>query len=269
MKELFNLLKNKTKRKIIFIITGLITAGITSILNGYISLDSIKSYNSQEKVDIKDLSVIKNRDFAKPFINEKICDKVINNRLITTCYSLEHKSVIKVAYVIDGSLVHKKNIKKRGTWKYNSNLKKSERSKNSDYVGTGFDKGHLAPDSAFDFNSDILEDTYDLNINAVPMYAKTNRKTWIKSESYSKKIANKLGKLEVIDLIIFDSNPKKMGKSKISIPKGFYKLMVNTEYEKDFTKCFYYENLKKPDLKNDKLKNHEVDCSIPMKLLFK
>ena len=35
------------------------------------------------------------------------------------------------------------------------------------------------------------------------MAAKTNRKTWIKSEKYSKDVAYKLGYINVIDIMIF------------------------------------------------------------------
>jgi endonuclease G len=42
------------------------------------------------------------------------------------------------------------------------------------------------------------------------------------------------------------------------VPKGFYKVLYNDE--KEFRRCFYYENEISPDIENDKLKNHVVDC---------
>jgi endonuclease G len=91
------------------------------------------------------------------------------------------------------------------------------------------------------------------------MAAKVNRYTWIKSEAYGKKVAKKLGYVQIIDVMVFDKRPKTMGKNKIAIAKGFYKIIVNDD--KDFEKCFYYENDLNINPKGDKLKSHTVECS--------
>ena len=226
---------------------------------------SLKSVLSGDESDSKLTKVQKDRSFARNYINNQKCDRVIKNAVVTTCYSDKLKSVTKVAYVIDGSNVHKVNLKKRGKWHYNSAIPNKLRSNNKDYVKTGYDKGHLAPDSAYDWNKDVLNNTYDLNINSVPMAAKVNRKTWIKSEKYAKDISRKLGYIQVIDFMVFDKKPKKMGKNKISISKGYYKILQNKE--KKFKKCFYYKNNKNVKVKGDKLKQHIVDCKKVFKLL--
>jgi endonuclease G len=207
----------------------------------------------------------KDRSFAKSYINSSKCDRVIKNQVVTSCYKDKLKSVNKVAYVLDSKNVNKVNLKKRGNWHYNNAIPKKLRSHNKDYVRTGYDKGHLAPDSGFDFDKKVLSNTYDLNINAIPMAAKVNRKTWIKSEKYSKQTASKLGYLQVIDFAVFSNHPKTMGKNKIAIAKGFYKILINKK--KNFQKCFYYDNIKNVNIKKDKLKSHIVSCNKVFKLM--
>jgi endonuclease G len=225
------------------------------------------SYKKKKKSSNKDLknndySLTKqqlNRSFSRNFINKQKCDRVISNKVVTTCYSDKYKSATKVAYVISATNVFKLDIEKRPSWKYNKKIPANKRSHNKDYPHTGYDKGHLAFDSAYDFNYGVLKNTYDLNINAVPMVANVNRKTWIKSEAYAKKVAKRLGYVEVIDLMEFGKYPKKMGKNKISVADGFYKIIVNDS--KNFEECFYYKNDFKAKVKGDKLKNHRIDCS--------
>lgn len=210
-----------------------------------------------------------NRNFAKKYINKNLCDKVVSNKVVTSCYNFNLKSVTKVSYVVDKTNVYKLNIKKRPNWHYNLKIPKKYRANNNDYVRSSFDKGHLAFDSAFDFNKKVLFDTFDLNINAVPMTKKVNRYTWRKLESYTKRIANNLGYLQVIDFIVFNKKGhiKTIGKNRISIPKGFYKILINKN--ENFLECYYYENKKNVNVRNDKLSDHNVKCKKVFNLMLR
>jgi endonuclease G len=216
------------------------------------------SYGSLTKIQ-------KDRSFARIYINNQKCDRVIKNQVVTSCYSDELSSITKVAYVIDGSNVHQLNLEKRPDWTTNNKIPYKFRSTEYDYVHTGYDKGHLAPDSAFDFKRSVLENTYDLNINAIPMAAKVNRYTWIKAERYSKNVAKKLGYVQVIDFPVFSKYPKTLKNSNVAIAKGFFKILINKQHH--FQKCFYYDNVKNVNVKNDKLNSHIVSCNKVFNLL--
>jgi len=220
----------------------------------------IKKYKEDYTKEPSSLhNVLKNNSILKKKIyNSLECDKIYKNKVVDTCYSFKNKGALAVAYTVDGNLVHVNNIEKRWNWHYNKEIPKRYRSSNSDYIRSGYDKGHCAFDSVFDYDSKVLYYTYDLNINAVPMAAKVNRKTWIKSEYYTKKIATKLGRVNVIDYMVYSSHPKKIGRGQISVPTGMFKIIYNKE--KDFMRCFYYENDLNVNVKSDKLKNHIVDC---------
>ena len=58
--------------------------------------------------------------------------------------------------------------------------------------------------------------------------------------------------------MVYSSDPKKIGKNRIAIPDGFWKMIYNDD--KDYKKCFYYKNGLYTIVQGDKLKSHLVDC---------
>jgi endonuclease G len=191
------------------------------------------------------------------FINLNRCDQIIDKQVYKICYSYKYKGALIVWYELDGNLVHKNNIKKRPSFYSEKNIPIKYRSKSSDYTRTGFDRGHLANDASFDYDKKAQRKTYSM-ANIVPQYPKLNRRTWIKSEKYERKIAAKLGSVTVINIVNYSKLTQQIGKNKISVPNTFYKVIFNDKA--DFRKCFKYENIKDIDIKKDKLRDHLIDC---------
>lgn len=102
-----------------------------------------------------------------------------------------------------------------------------------------------------------MRKTYTM-ANIIPQSPLVNRKTWIKAEKYERLIALKLGEVSVLNGVIYGDNPKRIGKSNLSIPLGFWKMIFNDK--KNFKKCFYYKNDLNIETKNDKLRSHLIDC---------
>lgn len=188
------------------------------------------------------------------FINKDNCSQIINKDIYNICYEYKNKGAKVVSYSIYGDLVNKGNVEERPKFYTESNLPSSKRSKSDDYTNTGYDRGHLAPDAHFDYDEKVLSKTYSM-ANIVPQTPSLNRKVWIKAEKYERLVASKLGKLDVINLVSYNSN-KKINND-ISIPDKFYKVLYNEK--ETFYRCFQFENIEY-DLEKDKLKNHEIPC---------
>ena len=97
-----------------------------------------------------------------------------------------------------------------------------------DYRGSGFDRGHMAPNFAIKTNYGKLAqlETF-LMTNISPQTAKLNRSIWRKLEhKVAAKYAQDLSDIWVITGPIFDDDPPKMH-SGVSIPHSFYKIVVN------------------------------------------
>jgi endonuclease G, mitochondrial len=188
------------------------------------------------------------------FINKDNCSQIINKDVYNICYDYKNKGAKIVSYSIYGDLVNKGNVEERPKFYTESNLPNSKRSKSDDYTNTGYDRGHLAPDAHFDYDQKTLLKTYSM-ANIVPQTPSLNRKVWIKAEKYERVVASKLGELDVINLVSYNSN-KKINND-ISIPDRFYKVLYNEK--ESFYRCFQFENIDY-DIEKDKLKNHEIPC---------
>ena len=191
------------------------------------------------------------------YINKKNCDQIIDKQVFTICYDYKMKGAKYVSYTLDGNKVNVINIKKRNSFYTEKNLPKKYRSHNKDYTHSGYDRGHLANDASFDYSKKVVRKTYSM-ANIIPQAPQVNRKTWIKAEKLERRVASKLGEVSVINGVVYSSDPKKIGKNRIAIPDGFWKMIYNDD--KDYKKCFYYKNGLYTIVQGDKLKSHLVDC---------
>ncbi len=93
--------------------------------------------------------------------------------------------------------------------------------------------------------------------NIIPQSAVVNQKTWIKVEKYSLVLANQLGYINSISIAKYDEPNHKIAND-IVIPTKLYRIYYNNEA--NFEKCFEYDNVLDVDYKNDRLKDHEINC---------
>ncbi len=200
------------------------------------------------------------------FINNIECNQTVDKEFFQICYDYNLKAAKAVGYTLYGDLVNENNIDKRPSFKVERAIERQYRASTSDYTGSGYDRGHLACDAAFDWSQESLEATYSL-ANITPQARKVNRYTWTKVERYARYVAVQLGSLNVINVVKYSKNPKRIGKHKIAVPEGYYKVLYNKD--QNFTKCFYYKNDNNITTSEDKLKNHLVDCNIVGNLLKK
>jgi len=196
------------------------------------------------------------------FINNRDCNQIIDKKFFKICYDYDYKGPKAVAYTLDGELVNKNNIKFRPYFYPEREIPEKYRAEYKDYSGSGYDRGHMAPDAAFDWSYKSLYATYSL-ANIIPQARKVNRKTWAKAERYARYIAVKLNKVNIINVVVYPKIPKRIGDIGIAVPEGYYKIIYN--YDKNFERCFYYKNDKYIIVADDKLKNHVVDCNVVFK----
>lgn len=195
---------------------------------------------------------------SSQYLNNNNCHKILDKAFYQTCYDTKLKVAKAVSYTLYGDLVNETNIKKRPSFKVDKSLDRDQRASSSDYTKTGYDRGHMANDAAFDWSQESLNSTYLLS-NIVPQVRKVNRYTWSKAERYARFIAVQLGEVNIINLIKYPSQPQRIGKHQIAVPTGFYKILYNND--QNYSKCLYYKNDNNINTKEDRLKQHEVECS--------
>jgi len=198
------------------------------------------------------------KSLKERYINKDKCNQIVDKEFFEVCYDYSLKVATSVAYTLEGDLVNELNIQQRPQFYEELTIDEPYRAKNSDYKGSGYDRGHLAPDASFDWSEESLEATYSL-ANVIPQVPEINRYTWSKVEKYARDKAVDLGKIDVINIIEYDKNQTKyIGEDNIAVSVGFYKILIN-EYE-SYEECFYYKNDMNISIDNDNILKHKVDC---------
>ena len=203
---------------------------------------------------------------SSQFINEDNCNQILDKEFFQVCYDHNLKTAKAVTYTLYGDLVNETNIQKRPSFKIDREVEKQYRASTSDYTKSGYDRGHLAPDASFDWSQESLDATFKLT-NIIPQARKVNRYTWKKAEKHARFIATVLGEVNIINLITYAQTPTRIGKNQIAVPEGFYKVLYNND--QNYTTCLYYKNDNNINTKEDKLREHEVECSTITDVLSK
>lgn len=199
--------------------------------------------------------------FLHQFFNNKVCDQVLeNDGYFKTCYDYKAKGAKYVAYTIDGSLANSKNIEERHRFYLDKNIPSQYRSEHSDYTRNRYDmdRGHLAEDASFDYSQRSLNAVYVMS-NIIPQHATVNRdkKAWAGVERFGRAIATKMGKVNVLNGVIYSSNPRRIGHNQIAVPDAFWKMYYNQKQK--YQRCFYFENKPVTD-SNKNISDYEVEC---------
>jgi len=116
----------------------------------------------------------------------------------------------------------------RTPFKMDTSLPKRLQSNGSEYNDI-YDRGHLAPDDDFRFDS-IAQAESMLYTNAAPQVKSFNRGLWRMVENYTRKVALQYDSVFVTTGCIYSD--KKLGK--LSIPDYYYKILVYKGHKEEF-----------------------------------
>lgn len=194
-----------------------------------------------------------------PDINQEMsglkCDRVLNKTAFDICYSDKHKTPNAVAYEITKTMIKSKNIsRKHRHFKPDLSIPKRYRAKTEDYVHEGFDRGHSASNETFNYDPIPQKETFLLS-NIAPQAKWLNRIYWKKAEDFSRSLAVKYGKVEVVT---GNCNSKGHIKNNVNIPAWWYKIIYIPKTHK--TIAFLAPNTNK-GMKTADLNDYEVKVS--------
>lgn len=123
---------------------------------------------------------------------------------------------------VDGEAARKNNFRP------DPNLPKDKRADNKDYVGSGYDRGHMAPAEDFRRDTSLMSQSFYLS-NMVPQEPGLNRGVWRMLEFYIVTRVRNGESLYVITGPIFEGNIKTIGANKVAVPSALFKVIVNKE----------------------------------------
>ena len=212
---------------------------------------------STTQINAREETKTEQTNYKEKFINSEICNQIIDNEFIVMCYDYKLKASKSVAYTLDGDLMNEPNIKDRPHFYREKSLEKKYQIGTTDYTNSGYDRGHLAPDAAFDWSQESLDAVYTL-ANIIPQAPQVNRNSWASLEKYVRAKAVAFGELKVVNVIKYGQRSKRMGKNKMAISKGYYKVLYNKN--ENYEECFYYDNKLGVSARGDTVEKHKVLC---------
>jgi len=167
-------------------------------------------------------------------------------------YDTEFRLAKYVSYELRATDLKKKSFKRKDRFLIDPVLKKSKIPfvKPSEYSGTGFDRGHLAPSADFSWDEKANDLTFVMS-NIVPQKPNLNRNSWKKLEEKVRKWACGEEHISVITGPILKENLPQL-KSGLIIPEEFFKVIVDQTPPRKIIAFIYHQN-DKGDVLNQKV----------------
>ena len=150
------------------------------------------------------------------------CDKILHKTAFDICYSCKWKTPRMVVYRIDGKLADGVNLSRKHLYfRPDYRLPAKCRSYPKDYSRTGFDRGHLAPNAAFDYSKRVQKETF-LMSNIAPQKPRLNRRLWAKIERFARFQARKYETVSVITGVCGSQGYIRNG---VNVPRYWFKII--------------------------------------------
>ena len=152
----------------------------------------------------------------------KSSGEVVKYNYYSLSYNEYHEQANWVYYKLN-------NLMLLGTTKRTNNFRtdyniSSKSSSPSDYRGSGYDRGHLAPAGDMKINSRAMSESF-LMSNISPQNPSFNRGGWKKLESLVRMWSRNRASYVTTGGVLNSNSYRKIGKNKISVPTQFYKVI--------------------------------------------
>lgn len=187
-------------------------------------------------------------------------------------YSYTTKQPVWVAYQLTGKSVDHK-IKRNDNFRPDPAISAEHQSQLADYRKSGYDRGHLAPYAAMDFDKKSASQSF-LMSNMSPQKGGLNRQGWAQLEKDVRLWANMYKSIWVYTGPVFKKGKihKTIGKNKIAVPDYFFKVIYAPDkIQGDKIIAFIMPNARvnKKDIAKYRVSLKEVQERTGLKLLEK
>ncbi|UGQ16092.1 DNA/RNA non-specific endonuclease [Borrelia sp. RT5S] len=158
--------------------------------------------------------------------------QVLDKKYYSLGYAESARQAEWVAYYLKREMVElaltllkEKKIKRINKFFEDKDIKGSS-PKLNDYLKSGYDRGHIVSSADMSFSEDAMKDTYLLS-NISPQRREFNSGIWLKLEKLVREWTILKGKVYIISAGILTENMGFIGKSKVLVPKNFYKIVLS------------------------------------------
>lgn len=102
------------------------------------------------------------------------------------------------------------------------------RAEDSDYYGSGYDRGHMCPAADNKYSEKAMKESF-LFTNMCPQNGNLNRGDWNEMEQACRRWAKEYGGVYIVcGPILYKGKHKTIGKNKVVVPEAFFKVVLRT-----------------------------------------
>ena len=229
------------KKGIVVFLLAISGASAFYFFNPFVEIKEGNSLNANVIETIDSISVEKTKTqlfFLYPkFTNSQ----VVEHSFYTLSYSKEDEQAEWVAYTLYKNSVND-STKRKDNFREDPKVIDGSASL-SDYRGSGYDRGHLAPAKAMSFNNLSMSESFFMS-NMSPQHPSFNRGIWKKLEEEVRDWIAISDSLYVVTGPILDKPIGKIGENEVTVPSAYYKTIIRFKENELFGIGFLMNNEK-------------------------
>ncbi|MCB9034416.1 MAG: DNA/RNA non-specific endonuclease [Chitinophagales bacterium] len=152
--------------------------------------------------------------------------ELVKHTAFISAYSSKYKQPYWVSHIITKDILFGTNYKDNGF--IPEKLTKTSTADSSDFIYSGYDRGHMAPAADFRWNKEAVAESYFYS-NIAPQNPEFNRGTWAKLEMFIRSLAIQSNELFVVTGPVLNNKLGllQQGSYMVATPKYFYKILYD------------------------------------------
>lgn len=169
---------------------------------------------------------------SRSFLPESTTGAIVHHKDYSLSYAEPHEQAEWVAYRLTRENLKKPNVKRSKRFNPDYDVK-SRSAFHRDYTHSGFTRGHLAPAGDMAHSKEAMEESFFMS-NISPQSRGFNNGAWKELEETVRDWAFSDKALYVVTgPVLTDRGLEKIGQNKVSVPKRFYKILLDLERPKE------------------------------------
>ena len=168
------------------------------------------------------IAVVSPRDLELPTIHPK--DIIVKHTGFTLCYNEPYEQAGWVAYELTSEETNRV-VERSNRFIPDPNVPTGT-ADNSDYAGSGYDRGHLAPAADMGWSAKTMQESFYFS-NMSPQVPSLNRGIWKKGEEMVRDWANLYGSLYIVTGPVLEKGLPVIGPNKVAVPERYYKIILD------------------------------------------
>lgn len=172
-----------------------------------------------------DLYFTKAFDFFWPAYNTE--EAVIERPYYTLRYSEEHEQAIWVAYPLWADSLRQQKHERKDDFREDPRVRTGS-AQLTDYRGSGYDRGHLAPAADFSYDDFALSQSFYMS-NMSPQDPSFNRGIWKKLEDKVRDWAMENDHIYIVTGPVLNKKFETIGSNQVSVPEYYYKIVLDIQ----------------------------------------